>query len=101
MDDSLRETCHVVLHIGTGQFESAEKIGSPLVVSGRNIRFVLSDDIWIERLDEQLATNIQKACDPPNYKLDFNRRDRHLYAFVCPVSTGEKGSSIVYWSCMP
>jgi hypothetical protein len=52
-------------------------------VSEKRRRFALNDDIWIERLDEQLAKNVQKACDPPNYNIDFAGYDRHLYAFVC------------------
>jgi hypothetical protein len=92
INDSLSEGCYVVLHIGTGPSASTEKSGSPLVVrNGRN-RFVLRDDIWIERLDEQLAKNIQHACQPPNYGMDDADYDRHLYAFVRRVPNIEKSS---------
>jgi hypothetical protein len=53
---------------------------------------MLSDDIWIERLDEQLAKHIQKACEPPHYDIDSVEQDRHLYAFVRRVSAVEKSN---------
>jgi len=52
-------------------------------------RFALSDEIWIERLGEELAKNVQKACEPPHYNIDSAERDRHLYAFVRRVPDGE------------
>jgi len=46
--------------------------------------------MWIERLDEELARNIQKACQPPNHKIQDVAYDRHLYAFVRRVPADEK-----------
>jgi hypothetical protein len=91
MNDLLPEGCYVMLHIGTGPSHSEEKSGSPLVVTGSD-HFVLSEDIWIERLDEQLAKHIQKACEPPHYKIDSIEQDRHLYAFVRRASAVEKSN---------
>lgn len=90
MNDSSPQGCYVVLHIGTGPSASAEKKGSPLVVSDESSRFPLNDDIWIERFDEQLAKNIQKACNPPHYKINDAGYDGHLYAFVRSVPTIER-----------
>jgi len=44
--------------------------------------FQLSSDIWIEKLDQEIAINIQRACEPANHKIDNQVWDRHLYAFV-------------------
>ena len=73
--------CYVILHIGMGPPQLQEKVGSPLIVKDGN-RFELSDDIWLERLDEDTAKHVQTACDPPHYKIDSADHDRHLYAFV-------------------
>ena len=89
MNDLLPRGCYVMLHIGTGPSHAEEKGGPPLVVTGTN-RFALSDEIWIERLDEQLAKRIQKACEPPHYKIESIEQDRHLYAFLRRVSDAEK-----------
>jgi hypothetical protein len=55
-------------------------------------RFQLRDDIWIERLDEQLAKNIQQACEPPHYNTQGRPWDLHLYAFVRRVPKEEKSN---------
>lgn len=94
MHDLLPEGCYVILHIGTGpshieEKQNKEKGGSGLVVTGSD-RFLLSNDIWIERLDEQLAKNIQTACEPPHYKISNVEQDRHLYAFVRRLPIAEK-----------
>lgn len=86
------QACYVVLHIGLGLPSDAElKSGPPsLVVTDKNPSFSLSDEIWIERLDEQLAKHIQKACEPANYRIDSFTTDEHLYAFLRYVSDAEK-----------
>jgi hypothetical protein len=66
------------------------KTGPRLIVTDGSNRFDLSDEIWIERLDEQLAKHIQKACEPPHYKINSVEHDRHLYAFVHRVPVVEK-----------
>jgi hypothetical protein len=88
MNAPLPESCYVILHIAPGHGQVA--VQSPLVVQNDGDRFQLRDDIWIERLDEQLAKNIQQACEPPHYNIDGHPRDRHLYAFVRRVPTVEK-----------
>jgi hypothetical protein len=67
LGDPLPKPCYVIMHIGTGP-SYQENNGSALVVKDGE-RFALSDDIWIERLDEQLAKNVQKACEPPHYNI--------------------------------
>jgi hypothetical protein len=79
------------LHIGAAPSQIEEKKGSPLVVTGGN-RFALSDDIWIERLEEELAKDIQRACEPPHYNVGSVVHERHLYAFVRRVPAFEKSS---------
>jgi len=82
------DACYVVLHIAPGH---GPEVGSiPLIVQNDGDRFELTDDIWIERLNEQLAKNIQKACEPPHYNISGSAWDRHLYAFVRRVPKVEK-----------
>jgi hypothetical protein len=65
-----------------------EKSGCPtVVVTDANPRFNLNDEIWIERLDTELAKNIQTACEPSNFNIANLPWDRHLYAFVRSVPT--------------
>lgn len=90
MNSFSRQDCYVVLHIGAGPAASVEQMGSPVIVRDESRRFELDDDIWIERLDEQLAKNIQKACEPPNHNVSSVAHDRHLYAFVRPVPSTER-----------
>ncbi len=87
LGDPLPKPCYVILHIGTGP-SYQENNGSALVVKDGEC-FALSDDIWIERLDEQLAKNVQKACEPPHYNIGGVEYDRHLYAFVRRVPDAE------------
>src|SRR5580692_1785880 len=65
----LPRACYVILHIGLGPSQYQELDGSPLIVKDGD-RFELSDDIWLERLDEDTAKHVQTACDPPHYKID-------------------------------
>jgi hypothetical protein len=78
------KSCYVMLHIGTGPSQIQESTGSQLIVNDGE-RFQLRDDIWIERLDESTAKNIQQACEPAHYKINKDIYDRHLYAFVMQV----------------
>jgi len=86
------EAHYVVLHVGNGpsRLEEQQSGFSPMIVRDSQPRFNLSNDIWIERLDEQFAKNIQKACEPPHHNIDDARFDRHLYAFVRRVPGVEK-----------
>ena len=76
--------CYVILHIGTGPSQDQEQTEPTLIVNERE-RFQLCDDIWIEKLDEGTARNIQQACEPAHYKTNRDIWDRHLYAFVMRV----------------
>ena len=82
MASLLPPPCYVMLHIGVGPSNAEEQSGARLVVSDTTKSFSLRDDIWIERLDKELATNIQKACEPPHFNIDSVEQDRHLYALV-------------------
>ena len=85
------EACYAVLHVGTGPSKLAEqKAPSRLIVRDGEARFELGDDIWIERFDQQISKNIQKACEPPHYRMDDMGYDRHLYGFVRRVPAHEK-----------
>jgi hypothetical protein len=88
LGDPLPKPCYVILHIGTGPSQEEEKNGLALIVKDGE-RFALSDDIWIERLEEQVAKNVQQACEPPHYKIDSAEHERHLYAFVRRVPERE------------
>jgi hypothetical protein len=81
--------CYVMLHVGTGPSQGGEKTSPALVIQGSE-HFQLSDDIWIQKLDETLAKNVQRACEPAQYKIDNVELDRHLYAFVRIVPTDER-----------
>jgi hypothetical protein len=74
------ESRYVILHIAPGHGRGVRH--SPLIVQNDGDRFQLRDDIGIERLDEQFAKDIQKACEPPHHNIDVRAHDRHLYAFV-------------------
>jgi hypothetical protein len=91
MNGSAFESCYVVLHMGLGPSKTVEQqASSPLIVRQGSAPFELSDDIWIERLDEDLSKNIQIACEPAGFRVDNVRHDRHLYAFVRKVPGNEK-----------
>jgi hypothetical protein len=64
-----------------GPTRAQDEDGIQLIVT-EGQHFQLRDDIWIERLDESTAKNVQQACEPPHYKIDKELWDRHLYAFV-------------------
>jgi hypothetical protein len=88
MNKVMPESCYVILHIAPGHGQVVTH--SPLLVQNDGDRFGLRDDIWVERLDERLAKNIQQACEPPHYNISGKPRDRHLYAFVRRVPKVEK-----------
>ena len=92
MTATLPTGCYVMLHIGTGPSRIDDNSSSRLIVTDDRKRFELSEEIWIERLDGQLAKHIQKACEPPHYNISHVEQDRHLYAFVRRVPEIEKTS---------
>jgi hypothetical protein len=55
MENPLGKGRYVVLHIGNGPSRFEGKSLPRMVVTDSDPRFHLTDDIWIERLDEQLA----------------------------------------------
>jgi hypothetical protein len=75
---SLPLDCYVILHIRAGP--PYPDTNAPQIAA--DAPFQLSSDIWIERLDQELAINIQRACEPANHRIDNHVWDRHLYAFV-------------------
>jgi hypothetical protein len=88
MTNVLPESCYVILHIALGPAHAVEH--TPLIVEKDGDRFELREDIWIERLNERLAKNIQQACEPPHYNISGHPWDRHLYAFVRRAPKVEK-----------
>ena len=83
--------CYVVLHIGSGPSRTAEhQASSPLVVREGSAPFELTGDIWIERLNTELAKGIQRACEPSYQGVTEEKYDRHLYAFVRRAPANEK-----------
>ena len=82
MDTLLPPPCYLMLHIGVGPSQAETEAGATLVVTDSDKRFGLREDLWIERLDKELATNIQKACEPPHFNIGSVEQDRHLYALV-------------------
>jgi hypothetical protein len=92
MGNLLPRGCYVVLHIGTGPSRIEEKRGAPLVVTVGSNRFVLSDDIWIERLDEQLAKKHSKGLPATTFQHKQRRTRQTPYAFVRQVPAVEKSN---------
>ena len=83
---TLPQGCYVVLHIGSGPGRGSS---ADLIVSNKDERFGLNDEIWIERLDSPLAIRIQTACEPPHFNVSTVHQDRHLYAFLRRVPQTE------------
>jgi len=87
---SLPLDCYVVLHIRAGP-PYPDAANTPQIAA--DAPFQLSRDIWIERLDQELAINIQRACEPANHNIDNHVWDRHLYAFVRRETEEERRQS--------
>jgi hypothetical protein len=83
--EPLPKPCYVILHIGAGPTHFQVANGPALIIKDGEC-FHLSDDIWIERLEETLAKKVQKACEPPHFNIGTQEYDRHLYAFVQRVA---------------
>jgi hypothetical protein len=60
------------------------------LIAGDNERFDLTDDVWVERLEDKLAMNIQQACEAPHFNIRSEAYDKHLYAFVRKGPTEER-----------
>ena len=76
---------YVILHIRPGPLYPDAK--SPQIAAAA--RFELSSEMWIEKLDTELAKQIQRACEPAHYNIDIDVWDRHLYAFVRDTTAQE------------
>jgi hypothetical protein len=72
---------YVVLHIRSGP-PYPDQQNPHIAEAGR---FQLTEDMWIERLENNLAINVQRACEPANYQNDNFIDDRHVYAFMREV----------------
>lgn len=68
----------VALHIAPGPTSP----DAALKVIGRSGRCNLTDDIWIERLNPELAVEIMRACEPAHKGIQKSNHDMHLYAWV-------------------
>jgi hypothetical protein len=77
---------YVTLHIGQSRTALQDVA---LTAIGETGRFDLTPDIWIERLDADLAKLIIRACDPPHYGVNTIEQDYHLYAWVRRVPNYE------------
>ncbi|HWZ53080.1 MAG TPA: hypothetical protein VNW54_16615 [Granulicella sp.] len=80
---------YVVLHIGPGRTVLQDV---SLTAIGDAGRFDLTPDIWVERLDADLAKLIIRACDPPHHGINAIEHDYHLYAWVRRVPSYESKS---------
>jgi hypothetical protein len=87
----LEQPCYVFLHLGLGPSKGQVSSVASVVVDDANPRLLLSSDFWIERLNQKLARNLQLACEPRQQGSVDVGHDRHLYAFVRRVPTGEVG----------
>jgi hypothetical protein len=77
--------CYIILHIRPGP--PYPDVASPQIAADGP--FALSDDIWIEKLDTELAKRIQRACEPAHYNIHSDVWDRHQYAFVRKIRAQE------------
>jgi hypothetical protein len=82
----MNRNCYVILHIRPGP-PYPEPTKSFQIAT--DSRFELSSDMWIEKLDTELAKRIQRACEPANYNIYSDVWDRHLYAFVRKIPAQE------------
>jgi hypothetical protein len=84
------EAVYVVLHMSHGPSKAEVDAGARVIVEAGQAPFRITDDVWIERFDAQLGKRIEAACSPAHYNISDVGYDRHLYAFVRKVPTGEK-----------
>jgi len=85
-DPKLSDGCYVILHLRSGP-PYLKPGDSPQIAAVTP--FELTEDIWVERLEEEFATHIQRACEPAHYKIDKSVHDRHLYAFMRRIPKNE------------
>jgi hypothetical protein len=84
------EAVYVVLHMSQGPSKDEVLTGARLIVEAGQAPFRITDDIWMERFDKELGKKIETACSPAQYNISDADYDRHLYAFVRRVPSGEK-----------
>lgn len=67
MNQSQLETCYVILHLASGPSQADVKAGARVIVEEGDARRYFTNDIWMERLDKELAKKIQSACEPRHF----------------------------------
>jgi hypothetical protein len=90
MNQSQPDTCYVILHLASGPSQAEVNAGARVIVEEGDAPYQLTNDIWIQRLNEDLAKKIQSACEPRHFNIEDVGHDRHLYAFVKRVTAPEK-----------
>ena len=90
MSSQVPEAVYVVLHMSNGPSKADVAAGTRAIVDAGDPPFRLTEDIWMERFDKELGKKIETACSPAQYNLSDVGHDRHLYAFVRKVPSGEK-----------
>lgn len=83
------QTCYTILHISNGPGAQDMQHGLRVIVEDSG-RFQLTENIWMERFDQDLGQRIQTACEPPHFNISSAEYDRHLYAFVKRVTEPER-----------
>jgi hypothetical protein len=73
------EWLDVILHFADYPAKNSEAASAAPPIAER---YYLSDQIWIERLDGNVAKTIALACNPANYNIPIIEQEGHLYAFV-------------------
>ena len=99
MSSQVSEAVYVALHMSNGPSKADLAAGTRAIVEAGDRPFRLTEDIWMERFDKELGKKIETACSPAQYNVSDAGYDRHLYAFVSKVPSGEKrkyeGMSVV------
>jgi hypothetical protein len=83
------EAVYVVLHMANGPGRAEVEAGARVIVEAGQAPFRITDDMWMERFDKELGHKIEVACSPAHYNISDAGYDRHLYAFVRKVPSGE------------
>ena len=90
VNSQLPEAVYVVLHMSNGPSRADVAAGTRIIVETGDPPFHLTEEIWMERFDKELGKKIETACSPAHYNISDVGYDRHLYAFVRKVPSGEK-----------
>jgi hypothetical protein len=63
----MSKPAYVVLHVSNGPLIASESSLAPIASKER---FVLTEDMWIERLNTDSAKLIIRACEPAHHNID-------------------------------